>query len=92
MRRLLAVAGRAQGGLLTEADLADVRPETSRPREAEVSAARHLLVTPWSSPEAPAPVGGGHCVDRRAGVLGVLAYSPDDDGVPVPELGVSLCS
>jgi hypothetical protein len=90
VRRLLAVVGRAHGGLLTESDLADVRPETSRPREAEVSAARHLLFTPWSSPEAPHRlVEVIASIDVR-GVLGVLAYSPDDEGVPVPELGVSL--
>lgn len=90
LRALLAVAGRTEGGLLSEKDLAEVRPESALPREVRLGGDRSALVTPWSSPEAPhRPVEVIVAADVR-GVLGVLGYAPDDDGVPVPELGLSL--
>jgi hypothetical protein len=90
LRAILAVAGRVEGGLLSEADFGDVRPDTALPREVEVTAQRHLLLPPWSAPEAPQrTIEVIAAVDVR-GVVGVLAYAPDAEGLPVPELGVSL--
>lgn len=92
VRPLVAAAGRVGGGLLTEEDLAAVRPGTEAPREiGERGRARRTLTVPW-----PALLGdkGRLCEivaagDRR-GVLAVLAYTPDDDGLRVPELGLTV--
>ena len=90
LRPLLAVAGRTEGGLLSEKDLAEVRPESSLPREVPLSGDRSALVTPWPAGEQPGrPVEVIVAADGR-GVLGVLGYAPDDEGVPVPELGLAL--
>ncbi|HEX9294796.1 MAG TPA: hypothetical protein VF881_03150 [Polyangiaceae bacterium] len=89
-RPLLAVAGRAEGGLLSEQDLADVRPESALPRELQVGARRRALLLPWAAPEAPQRhVEIVVAADAR-GVLGVLSYAPDEQGIAVPELGLTL--
>ncbi len=89
-RPLLAVAGRAEGGLLSEEDLAGVRPESAAPREIDLGASRRALVVPWPSPEAPQRRVEILVTADGRGVLGVLAYAPDEEGVPVPELGLTL--
>jgi gamma-glutamyltranspeptidase/glutathione hydrolase len=90
LRALLAVAGRTEGGLLSEKDLAEMRPESALPREVRLDADRSALVTPWPSPQAPhRPVEVIVAADGR-GVLGVLGYAPDDEGLAVPELGITL--
>lgn len=90
LRPLLAVAGRTEGGLLSEKDLAEVRPESALPREVALGDERSALVTPWPAPQEPhRPVEVIVVADGR-GVLGVLGYAPDDDGVMVPELGIAL--
>lgn len=91
-RPLVAAAGRIGGGLLTEEDLASVRPETDAPREiGSAGQARRTLTVPWGALLGDK---GRLCEiiaagDRR-GVLAVLAYTPDDDGVRIPEWGVTL--
>ena len=90
LRPLLAAAGRTEGGLLSEKDLAEVRPESALPREVQLAGDRSALISPWPSPEAPGrPVEVIAVADAR-GVLGVLGYAPDDDGLLVPELGLAL--
>jgi hypothetical protein len=90
LRPLLAVAGRTEGGLLSERDLAEVRPESALPREVSLAGDRSALVMPWPAGQTPhRPVELIVAADAR-GVLGVLGYAPDDDGVPVPELGLAL--
>jgi hypothetical protein len=90
LRALLAVAGRAEGGLLSERDLAEVRPASAAPREVGLGGDRSAWVFPWPAPAAPQrPVEVIVAADGR-GVLGVLGYAPDDDGLPVPELGLVL--
>jgi hypothetical protein len=90
LRPLLAVAGRTEGGLLSEKDFAEIRPESALPREVALSGNLGALVTPWPAPQAPhRPVEVIAVADAR-GVLGLLGYAPDDDGVPVPELGLAL--
>jgi len=90
LRSLLAVAGRTQGGLLSERDLAEVRPESALPREVPLRDDRSALVTPWPSPQAPHRTVEVIVAADGRGVLGVLGYAPDDDGLPVPELGLTL--
>jgi len=90
-RALVAAAGRVVGGLLTEEDLAAVRPATEAPREILADGSRRIIVPSWQS-LLGAP--GRRCEiiaagDRRK-VLAVLCYTPDEGGVRVPELGVSL--
>lgn len=91
-RALIAAAGRVPGGLLTEEDLTAVRPASEAPRElGPLRANRRVLLPPWQGLLGTA---GRLCEiiaagDRR-GVLAVLAYTPDDDGVPVPELGLTI--
>src|SRR5262249_13308943 len=52
-RPLLAVAGRTEGGLLSDDDLAEVRPESSLPRTADIGERRSVLLVPWRAPESP---------------------------------------
>lgn len=90
-RPLVAAAGRVAGGLLTEEDLAAVRPATEAPREILTGGARRVLVPPWQG-LLGAP--GRRCEiiaagDRRK-VLAILCYTPDENGVRVPELGLTL--
>jgi gamma-glutamyltranspeptidase/glutathione hydrolase len=90
LRPLLAVAGRTEGGLLTEQDLAELRPESAQPREVLFDGERGAWVAPWpAAQEAHRRVDVIAAADAR-GVIGVLCYAPDDDGVPVPELGIRL--
>jgi gamma-glutamyltranspeptidase/glutathione hydrolase len=90
LRPLLAVAGRTEGGLLTEQDFAELRPESAPPRDVQLGDERGAWVVPWPSAQE-----GGRRVEVIAaadirGVIGVLCYAPDDDGVKVPELGIRL--
>jgi gamma-glutamyltranspeptidase/glutathione hydrolase len=89
-RPLLAVAGRSEGGLLSEEDLAEVRPESEPPRQAALSAVRRALVVPWPAPEAPGRTTEFVVASDVNGVMAALSYAPDDDGVAVPELGLTL--
>jgi len=90
LRPLLAVAGRTEGGLLSEQDLAEVRPESALPREVPLGGERSALVSPWPAPQEPGrPVEVIVAADGR-GVIGVLGYAPDDEGILVPELGLTL--
>lgn len=90
MRALLAAAGRTEGGLLSERDLAEVRPESAASREVRLSGERGAWVVPWPAPAAPhRPVEVIVAADAR-GVLGALGYAPDDEGLAVPELGIVL--
>lgn len=91
-RPLIAAAGRVAGGLLTQEDLALVRPGSESPREiVSEESSRRVLVAPWegllgTTGRYSEIIAAG---DHR-GVLAVLAYTPDDEGVEVPELGLAL--
>ena len=90
LRALLAVAGRTEGGLLSDKDMDQVRPESASAREVQLSGDCSAWVTPWPAPAAPhRPVEVIVAADGR-GVLGALGYAPDDDGLAVPELGIVL--
>lgn len=89
VRPLLALAGRSEGGLLSERDLAEVRPGSGVPHEIEMGDRRALLVR-WQPPEAPHRVVEVIASADAHGVLAVLSYSPDDEGIAVPELGLTL--
>jgi hypothetical protein len=88
-RPLLAVAGRSEGGLLSERDLGEVRPGSRVPREIDMGDRRALLV-PWPAPDASHRTVEVIAAADAHGVLAVLAYSPDDEGIAVPELGLTL--
>ena len=51
---------------------------------------RRALLVPWPAPEAPHRIVEVIAAADAHGVLAVLAYSPDDDGLAVPELGLTL--
>jgi hypothetical protein len=51
---------------------------------------RRALVVPWPGPDGPHRLAEIIAVADARGVLGVLAYSPDDEGPTVPELEVTL--
>jgi gamma-glutamyltranspeptidase/glutathione hydrolase len=89
-RALVAAAGRASGGLLSEEDLAEVRPESAAPRQGEFGASRRALVAPWPAPVALGRVTEFVAAVDVAGVMVALSYAPDDDGLAVPELGLTL--
>jgi gamma-glutamyltranspeptidase/glutathione hydrolase len=89
-RALIATAGRAVGGLLSEEDLAEVRPESAVPKQASFGPSRRALVAPWPAPEARGRTAEFVAAVDAAGVMVALAYAPDDDGLAVPELGLTL--
>jgi gamma-glutamyltranspeptidase/glutathione hydrolase len=89
-RPLLSLGGPPEGGLLTQRDLTEVRPMSEPPREADLGAGYAALSVPWApGPRAHRRAEIIAAVDAR-GVLTVLAYHPDDDGVPVPDLELTL--
>ena len=90
LRPLLAAAGRAVGGLLSQEDLLEARPESAAPRETKFAGGRCALVSPWPAPAEPRRVNEFVAVVDASGLVAVLCYAPDDDGLPVPELGVTL--
>jgi gamma-glutamyltranspeptidase/glutathione hydrolase len=90
VRPLLAVAGRTEGGLLSEEDLAEVRPESLPPRQADLGAGRRALLTPWPAPEEPRRTAEFVVAADATGVMAALSYAPDDDGLAVSELGLTL--
>jgi len=89
-RPLLAVAGRTEGGLLSDEDLAEVRPESSLPRTADIGERRSVLLVPWRAPESPQRTTEFVAAVDASGVMATLGYAPDDEGLEVPELGLTL--
>ena len=70
--------------------LAEVRPRGERaPRDRDGRPGGRFSV-PWPAPEAPHRIVEVIAAADAHGVLAVLAYSPDDDGLAVPELGLTL--
>jgi gamma-glutamyltranspeptidase/glutathione hydrolase len=90
LRPLLAAASRTQGGLLSEEDLVEVRPESAAPRQTECGLGRRALVVPWPAPEAPQRETEFVVAADASGVMAALSYAPDDDGLAVSELGLTL--
>lgn len=94
LRPLLAVSGTATGGLLTEADMAEVRPDSAPPQVLGAKGAgrgRALVVSPWQGPSVPHRTQEIIAAADARGVLGVMSYAPDPQGVAVPELELLLC-
>ena len=94
-RPLLAMGGRAQGGLLSEQDLFELRPASAAPRRIELvpqdgapdgERDRCVLVVPWHEPETVHRPQQIVAAGDPRGVVAVLAWAPDDEGVWVPEL------
>jgi gamma-glutamyltranspeptidase/glutathione hydrolase len=86
-RPLVAVAGRSEGGVLSEDDLAGVRPASARPLEIGSGKSRRTIwIVPW-----PAPAGEQRrhqiivAADVR-GVVCVLSWAADEHGVAIPDL------
>lgn len=86
---LLAVAGRASGGLLTRDDLSSVRPAVERRSEHRLAPLGTLKV-PWSQDEA---LDGSHvqvvaACDSR-GRVAIACYETSQGGLPIPSLGLA---
>jgi hypothetical protein len=89
-RALLSVAGRAEGGLLSEDDLSTVRPSSAKPLALGAEQrGRTVWIAPWESPALPGRRQEVILAADARGVLGALSYAPDDQGVEVPDL--DLC-
>jgi hypothetical protein len=85
---LLAVAGRAAGGLLTEDDLSSARPGLRRCDDESVDS--HDMWTPPWRPEAALDASRTHivaAVDAR-GLMAVACYEVHEEGLAVPALGM----
>jgi len=92
LRALLRAGGPPAGGLLSEHDLREARPHDLEPEQTSLAAAVTVATPPWAEP--PEQDGGRRsevvvAADPR-GVVAALAFSPDDGGVPVPELELRL--
>jgi gamma-glutamyltranspeptidase/glutathione hydrolase len=85
---LTAVAGRGSQGLLTQDDLAEVRPELVRCTERSLGPSGVLMV-PWSTGGARdgATTQVVAAADGR-GLVAVASYQVAADGLPIPALGL----
>jgi gamma-glutamyltranspeptidase/glutathione hydrolase len=84
---LLAVAGRAAGGLLTLDDLAEVRPEIASVVESTLRPAGWLQ-PPWRTPEADASHVHVVAAADGKGQICIACYESPEDGLSIPELGL----
>jgi gamma-glutamyltranspeptidase/glutathione hydrolase len=85
---LTAIAGRGSQGLLTQEDLAEVRPELVRCTERSLDPSGVLWV-PWNA--AGTRDGGTTHVVAAAdgrGLVAVASYQVAADGLPIPALGL----
>jgi hypothetical protein len=85
-RELVAAGGRLAGGVLTEDDLADVRPETAACAIESVGE-RRAARAPWRSGVRSGRVHAVAAADSR-GVLAVACFEVTDEGVLVEGLGL----
>jgi gamma-glutamyltranspeptidase/glutathione hydrolase len=84
---LLAVAGRASGGLLTLDDLAEVRPEIASVALSSLRPAGWLQV-PWRAEEADASHVHVVAAADGKGLVCIACYESPEDGLSIPELGL----
>jgi hypothetical protein len=82
---IVAAAGRLAGGLVTEADLADVRPGTEACAVEEMGE-RRIATVPWPT-SADRPVHAVAAADARGG-LAVACFEVAEEGVAIPALGL----
>lgn len=84
---LLAIAGRAAGGLLTMDDLGEVRPEILRVEERSLTPSGWLRV-PWAVDGCD----GSHvqlvAAADAMGLVCIACYETVEDGIAIPELGL----
>lgn len=97
-RALLAAGGVVAGGALTEQDLAEALPADAEAAALELGAGEDsgsgadvvtALRPPWPS-GAEARLAEAIVACDGRGMLAALACSPADDGIPLPELELSL--
>ena len=89
-RPLTALAGPPEGGLLTERDLAEVRPAGDAPQEKALGGDFAVLAVPWAAHQRAYRRAEVIAAADGRGVLAVLAYAPDDEGVVVDDLQLTL--
>jgi gamma-glutamyltranspeptidase/glutathione hydrolase len=86
-RALLAAAGPAAGGLLSAADLEETLPG-DEPARFKDERGLGVALPPWQVASGrPAHV---VVAADASGLCAVLAFSPDEDGIEVPELELSM--
>jgi gamma-glutamyltranspeptidase/glutathione hydrolase len=88
-RTLLGAAGAVAGGVLTEEDLSETLPADVEALAAELGAGIVALRPPWPTGADARPAETIVACDGR-GMLAALAYAPADEGVDVPDLGLTL--
>jgi gamma-glutamyltranspeptidase/glutathione hydrolase len=84
---LLAVAGRAAGGLLTIDDLGEVRPEIASVVESRLRPAGWLQA-PWRAEGLTASHVHVVAAADHKGLVCIACYESPEDGLPIPELGL----
>ncbi len=84
---LLAVAGRAAGGLLTIDDLGEVRPEIASVVESTLRPAMWLQA-PWRTEGLTASLVHVVAAADHKGQVCIACYESPEDGLPIPELGL----
>jgi hypothetical protein len=84
---LVAIAGRAAGGALTDEDLSAVRPDvvTCGPRDLSD---RGMFRVPWGTPEATGDTTQVVAATDRRGLVAIACYEAAVQGLPVPSLGL----
>lgn len=89
LRALLRAAGPTAGGLLSEADLRGARPGDDALSFVKLGGGLELA-SPFAVEDAATRRSEVIVAADGPGKVAALVFSPDDDGVAVPELGVTL--
>lgn len=90
MRALVAVGGPVAGGALTEADLEGAAPVEADATAASLGDGVTAFTSPFGAPEEPRDDAEVIVACDGRGGIAALAYIPARDGVPVPDLGITL--
>jgi hypothetical protein len=95
---LLALAGRASGGLLTSDDLSSPRPDVQKAARIARTAERGVVTFPWTHIESDLPVAPAHAVDiarvravaavDRNATFAIACWDDATDGLLLPDLGL----
>jgi len=87
-RALLAVGGRVAGGALTAEDLTDARPGEAEATATGIDGAT-IYTAPWVAEGELTRAEGIVAADGH-GLVAALAYAPSRDGMPIPDLELSV--
>jgi hypothetical protein len=90
MRAILREAGSAARGLVSEADLRETRPADEAADFAAANEGLEIALVPFMSTAGPLRRAEVIVAADGRGQVAALAFAPDDEGVAITDLGVTL--